>query len=267
MPNNITNQITFGSDAAARAAFQHMLHEMQAEGQPLGSIDFNKLIPMPDDLNIESGSRTDAGLELYTKFMAESAAVAQATMFAPKDKCSAVVGAHLEKWHEIEQKNQETWNLGEKAFQNIKKYGCPTWYEWCNEHWGTKWNAYGYHALNSKADTMVFFTAWGSVPKLIAALSKRYPDQEIVYRWADEDLGYNVGEMTFKNGEEIDSDIPLNSSRTAYEMAAEITGLDLAECNLFLTPDQSTYEYRDDPPEPVQPAPQKKKSKDRGQDR
>ena len=28
MPNNITNQITFGSDNAALAAFQKMLHDM-----------------------------------------------------------------------------------------------------------------------------------------------------------------------------------------------------------------------------------------------
>lgn len=267
MPNNVTNQITFGSDAAARAVFQHMLHEMQAEGQPLGSIDFNKLIPMPEELNIEAGSRTDDGLKLYTEFMKESAAVAQATMFASEDKCSAVVGAHLKKWHDIEQKNQKAWDLGEKAFQNIKKYGHPTWYDWCIEHWETKWNAYQCRPLDAHADTMVFYTAWGSVPKLTAVLSKRYPDQEVVYRWADEDLGYNVGEITFKNGEEIDSNIPSNDSRAAYEMSAEIVGVDLAECGLFLTPDQSTYEYRDEPPEPVQPAPQKKKSKDRGQSR
>lgn len=23
------------------------------------------------------------------------------------------------------------------------KYGAPTWYEWTNKHWETKWNVYG----------------------------------------------------------------------------------------------------------------------------
>ena len=42
MPNNITNQITFGSDSTALAAFQQMAQDMRMEGQPLGSIDFNR---------------------------------------------------------------------------------------------------------------------------------------------------------------------------------------------------------------------------------
>ena len=72
MPNHVTNQITFGADSVSLAAFQHMLRELRAEGQPLGSIDFNKLVPMPPELKIECGSRTDAGLKLYKEFMAES---------------------------------------------------------------------------------------------------------------------------------------------------------------------------------------------------
>ena len=58
MPNNITNQITFGSDSAVLAAFQKMLHDVQMEGQPLGSIDFNRLLPMPKELDIEAGTST-----------------------------------------------------------------------------------------------------------------------------------------------------------------------------------------------------------------
>ena len=64
MPNHITNQITFGSDSASLAAFQKMLRDMRMEGQPLGSIDFNKLLPMPKELNMESGTQTERGLEL-----------------------------------------------------------------------------------------------------------------------------------------------------------------------------------------------------------
>ena len=154
MPNNITNQITFGSDSAALAVFQRMLRDMRMEGQPLGSIDFNKLLPMPKELDMED------------------------------------------------------------------------------------------------SDTMEFFTAWDSVPKIMTLLSKRYPEQTITYRWADENIGYNVGEMTLKGGEVIDINVPEDGSREAYEMAAEIMGVDLSDFNLCLTGDGTSYEYRgpDDTP-------------------
>ncbi len=123
----VINHITFGTDDAARAAFQHMLHEVQAEGQPLGSIDFNKLIPMPEALAIRAGFQTDQGLKLYSSFIEESAAIVKATLFMPETECSAIVTKHLAKWDAVKKKDPETWALGEKAFQNIKKYGCPTW--------------------------------------------------------------------------------------------------------------------------------------------
>ena len=140
MPNHVTNQITFGSDAASLAAFQHMLHELRAEDQPLGSVDFNKLIPMPPELKIECGSRTDAGLKLYREFVAESSAVSLSTLHAPEAVRAAQVTAHLEKWDAKEKADPALWELGKSAFQNIQKYGAPTWYEWSIQRWGTKWN-------------------------------------------------------------------------------------------------------------------------------
>lgn len=261
MPNNITNQITFGGDAASQAAFQHMLHKLRAEDKPLGSIDFNKLIPMPQELNIECGSRTDAGLKLYREFMAESAAVSIGTLHASDNVRTAEVAAHLEKWDAKEKADPELWELGKTALQNIQKYGAPTWYEWSIQHWGTKWNAYQCRPLNEKDDTMVFLTAWSSVPRLVKLLSEKYPDQKITYRWADEDLGHNVGEIVFKDGEQIEENIPDSGSRAAYEMAAELTGADLAGCGLFLAPDKSTYEFRDEDDPPPSAPKQRKKGK------
>ena len=92
---------------------------------------------------------------------------------------------------------------------------------------------------------MVFFTAWDSVPKIVTLLSRKYPEQTITYRWADENIGYNVGEMTLKGGEVIDINVPEGGSREAYEMAAEIMGADLSDYDLCLTADGSSYEYRD----------------------
>ena len=257
MPNHVTNQITFGSDAASLAAFQHMLHELRGEGQPLGSIDFNKLIPMPPELRIECGSQTDKGLKMVRAYHNaldrlewQKPALSAEEYAVELRQCEALYQAKRMAY-------PEAWELGEKAYQNIQKYGVPTWYEWSIQHWGTKWNAYQCRPLNEKGDTMEFLTANGSVPRLVAAMSRKYPDQEITYRWADEDLGHNVGEIVLKNGEEIEMDILPNGSRAAYEMAEEITGVSLADCGLSLTADEITYERREDPP-PGTPKHQKK---------
>ena len=45
-----------------------MLHDVQMEGQPLGSFDFNKLLPMPKELDMEASGRTDRGLKLVQKY-------------------------------------------------------------------------------------------------------------------------------------------------------------------------------------------------------
>ena len=128
---------------------------------------------------------------------------------------------------------------------------------------------------------MVFCTAWDSVPKIVALLSRKYPEQAITYRWADEDIGHNVGELTLKDGEVIDMNIPENGSREAYEMAAEIMEVDLSDYDLHLTKDGSRYEYCDPDDAPAadkrgpdpssapaeQAKPPKKKRGTKGQDR
>lgn len=50
MPNYVTNIITFGTDDGAKAAFRNMLNTVRADGKELGSISFEKLLPMPEDV-------------------------------------------------------------------------------------------------------------------------------------------------------------------------------------------------------------------------
>lgn len=220
--NPVINQITFGADDASRAVFQYMLHEVRAEGQPLGSIDFNKLIPMPEDLAIRAGFQTDRGLKLYVSFVEESAAVAKATLFMPEAKCSSIVTEHLAKWDAVKKKDPETWDLGEKAFQNIKKYGYPTWVEWVGLNWGTKDNAFNCAALDSTSDTMVFQTMRTAVPKIAAALSQKSPGQKLIYSWADGDTGRHLGRMVFQGGKAIETDIPQEPGALAQAMSAGV---------------------------------------------
>lgn len=245
LPNHITNQITFGTEPAALKAFQKMLRDVQMEGQPLGSFDFNKLLPMPKELNIESSSRTAQGLELVREYQNTLDSLRRRKPFLSPVYYAEILQKHEELHRKKRQDNPEIWALGEKAYSNLQRFGSSTWYEWCQQNWGTKWNAYQPCPLRENSDTMVFYTAWNSIPRLIEILSERYPEQTVSYRWADEDIGHNVGEFSMKAGKIIDINIPEGGSREAYEMSAAITGISLSDFGLYLTKDGRGYEYRE----------------------
>lgn len=229
MPNNITNQITFGSDSAALTAFQKMLHDMRREGQPLGSFDFNKLLPMPEELNMESGSRTYKGQKLVTEYHQVLEDLERQKPSLSPEEYTRGIEQIEELYQEKRMTDPEIWALGERAYINVQKFGSPTWHDWCNRNWGTKWNAYQPHPLREDDHTMCFFTAWDAVLGIITLLSKKYPEQTITYRWADEDIGYNVGEFILKGGEIIDENVPDGGTKEAYELAAKILGINLRQ--------------------------------------
>lgn len=260
MPNHIINQITFGTSKEALAAFRKLMEFVKMDDSFLGSVDFNKLIPMPPSLEITAGSQTDDGLTAYKAFvqvylLGRDPSEVDLLNIPPESE-----QAFLKMRTDID---PETWALGRTAFQNIQRYGYATWYGWSIENWGTKWNAYDCRPANEQTTTLQFNTAWSSVPDIIKLLSEKFPDQCLIYSWADEDIGMNVGELTFANGEIVEYDVPRGGSREAYELAAAIRGIDLADYDLYLTKDGSTYEYRESedeplPAEPVKPAPSKK---------
>lgn len=55
MPNHIENRISLAGDKEQIAA---MLEQIKSDKYGLGTIDFNKIRPMPETLDIEAGSRT-----------------------------------------------------------------------------------------------------------------------------------------------------------------------------------------------------------------
>ena len=81
--------------------------------------------------------------------------------------------------------------------------------------WGTKWNAY--HQDFEEPNILWFDTAWNGVPLLIQKLSEIFPDVEFHYAYADEDLGFNTGRGTARNGE-INMTIPEGRSNEAFEI-------------------------------------------------
>jgi hypothetical protein len=102
----------------------------------------------------------------------------------------------------------------------ISKYGNADWYGWQTKTWGTKWNAYS-HKVHDNGD-IKFETAWSTPAKLIMILSRKYTEATFKVKFADEDLGHNVGEYTMKAGYVIEENFPEGGSEDSYMMACEI---------------------------------------------
>ena len=240
MPNNITNIIELKGD---RLRIQKLLEEIQNDNIGIGTIDFNKIIPMPAALDIDSGSQTDRGRKAYSRFLADyiaSNGKSGDLMSIPKEKEQAYLMRHKEI-------KQEEWELGRQAFRNTVQYGAPTWYDWCIANWGTKWNSYGYEYFEPKNNTLEFFTAWGAPHPVIEKLSKMYPDIELSHRWADEDIGYNCGKYVYKDGVRQEEYFP-EDERSRIAFAADVMDIDPMEYGLFLNADKSGYISLNDEP-------------------
>lgn len=112
--------------------------------------------------------------------------------------------------------------LGEKAYSNKKKYGSATWYEWCPEHWGTKWNAME-TSFDLEERKLSFTTAWAAPEPIVEALVKAFPRIDFVWNYADENCACNTGRFIHKNGALGKICFP-NKSQEAYQMYADCWG-------------------------------------------
>lgn len=120
--------------------------------------------------------------------------------------------------------------MGDLGTEELRTYKDNNWYDWRIENWGTKWNSYGYNnglAYYEDKNQIYFLSANSSALKIVEALSRQYPDVLFDLRYADEDLGYNVGTVSIMAGEYIDENLPKNGTLEAQELAADIMEIDL----------------------------------------
>jgi len=115
--------------------------------------DFNKLIPMPETLNVERGTKSQVALLCVRNQGLDDWAqypwVQQAGITTPAALCK-----HF-GWD-----YEEIVKLGNQLLENEKRYGARTWYEWHIQHWGSKWNACDAAFSDDKAGILHFDTAW-----------------------------------------------------------------------------------------------------------
>lgn len=262
MPNHVTNILEFRGNPED---IKRLMYEIKADEYGIGTIDFEKIIPKPKSLDIVCGSETTKAIELYLTsinpnveyFGSEKMAIAkfnklieeitvEKMFYRYKYNLSEDEVLKIKKRCEEEKSNfDDIMNLGKTAVENFINYKATTWYDWCIDNWGTKWNAYDFCENLDEDNKIIFNTAWADVCKVIQKLSEKFPSVYITYRWADEDFGSNIGCVEFFDNKQIYSNIPEDCSKEAYEMASEILGIELEEEYIF-NEKTGTYEFRED---------------------
>lgn len=225
MPNHITNRIIVNGSEEKVKKFFEAIGSIQEDGTRV-PIDFNKIKPMPESLNIESGSNTDIGYALYhlatkgiDKVAIEQWVHKSLQRSLSEEECDFTDDG-IKRFISSE-RGQALYQLGKAVNENMSKYGAKTWYEWCYREWGTKWNAYNQEYINE--NTITFQTAWSGVPELLYKIAQNHPDVELSYLFADEDWGNNVGSFTFQ-GADVDEHLPTGGSEEARAIAEELLG-------------------------------------------
>lgn len=189
MPNHITNGVTISHEDKAKLAELRSKVIKKVDGTE--TFDFNGLIPMPEELQITSGSSTDLGMACYDqeKFKQYSSYHWFAERYN-NAKTPAELKAILEKSED--EHDKKALIEGKQALENIKKYGHKDWYDWSIANWGTKWNAYSFQLVKEDENslTVQFDTAWSTPEPIWDKLEEL--GFEVNGVWLDEGGGEDI---------------------------------------------------------------------------
>ena len=148
-----------------------------------GNFDFNKLIPMPESLNIESGSSTDRAIAFYlTERLTKSASEVGLDKYVSNmfdNNWAETVVERLKNYDMSNEEADKLYSMGKQYLFNRENYGCYTWYEWCNRNWGTKWGACETCFSADELCEVSFSTAWAAPEPIFQKLCEMFPDAEI----------------------------------------------------------------------------------------
>ena len=237
MPNWVRTRLTFNGD---RSRIDELKTFVKSETKDESGkfhtnlFDFNKVVPMPEELNISSSSSGDCGMRYLLLNSKHS------ILWTDDDR------SFMERMEKQKEENPDRFNedieLGKKYLNNISKYGYKDWYNFCCDNWGTKWGACEIEWIND--DQVEFETAWDFCFPIVQKLSEMFPDVEIVFCFADEDCGSNTGDGRMIAGKETDdTEYPKTGDNRAYEIYLSLHPE--YEDELVYDPDLNTYVWID----------------------
>lgn len=210
MPNDFRNRLTL---RGKRETLEKVFDSIRTKGAfKDGSdrvFDFEKVVPTPDDLYIESNSGAETVVLLYMR--------QAGFMFAsPYDLFVKTELERYEKWDDETKAKMK--KLARQYLANIARYEYPNWYSFHLDKWGTKWNSYG--ANVRKCDSLEYETANGYPKPVVEELSRKWPDVEFDLTAADEDIGSYTIKGTFKNG--VFDGVEEHRTPKAFDIALEM---------------------------------------------
>jgi Ferredoxin-like domain in Api92-like protein len=185
--------------------------------------DFNRLIPMPPELGHVVNDLGTA----YEVYYGDAEAMLEYSWVKE-------LGIEtIEKLREHFDADLKRRAIADQYKANIEKYGVPTWYEWCWDHWGTKWNACSAEVADNEDGRLHvrFDTAWcfplpifeklvAEFPTLTFEGSAEEPDTDIFISfqgcngelvWGEDDEAREAAAREF---EEEDEDEDVTSEAT-----------------------------------------------------
>jgi len=220
MPNHVINQLSFKATKDVATKILTAIAQRTESGEiKLGTIDFNRIIPMPQELDIEASSTTFQAAEVYLTLLNPEAdwlgKKEEKMLKEDFDRLLATINRdHIFTKHTgtiqpdmLTERNlgkpvEEMIDRGKIAVENVQKFGHSTWYEWRTDpdNWNTKWNAYDCETDRADEGILRFQTAWSAPHPVIRKLSEMYPEVHFIHEWADEDIGYNCGKAEYQKG-------------------------------------------------------------------
>jgi hypothetical protein len=169
MANDCDNRLVIQGKSGVLACLEAIRGEPDCTGY-CAAIDFQKIVPMPDCLKMsKAGTETDVGLALFDDCRAQELLSSKFS----NSTCTDLEGlrAHIRAHY------PEAEEAGRKALQFIQETGFPSWYEWCWNKWGCKWNAshssVRAHSTDARA-VLYFTTPWCPPYMAMFALSARF---------------------------------------------------------------------------------------------
>lgn len=261
MPNWVANRLIIEGEGAEELLRALLVEDKEASDGV--QFDFNKILPMPKELNIISGTITNRCAALYLMSInpniehyggekvgekeyfeivqkvisSDSYILSELNLFIKDiEEYEKLVFSYEEGGKKFDK--EKALSYGKQAVDNILKYNAMTWYSWCSsdKNWGTKWNA---------CETMVegnsvrFNTAWSDIRGLIRKLSEQFPKNSFVYEYCEEQPGYYCGVIHYKNGNMNGGDIA-QFGKDAYKMYFDFWG---GEEDYRFDEASQTYEY------------------------
>lgn len=240
MPNWVRNHlIIHGKNALS--VLQSLLTESEEEKGKM-EFDFNKIKPMPEELNIKASRVAQNSAKLFLNSMEEYSEeyIRYGKLFkqAYNGDYFMLIGDEAKMLmketmacHDLEAEGcpllfanyNEVLDYGKRVLDNFANYGVVDWYDWRCKNWGTKWNASETEIPADGTAEVYFDTAWSPVTNLMQELSKQHPDCKFDYEYAEEQTAFMTGKFELENGE-VSGDKFKDYSKPAFETFFRLWG-------------------------------------------